>query len=552
VQSLFGRFLATAARVPDAPALAIGDREWTYAQLCADVARVAAALARASTAAGPRADEPEPVSLAPLVAVFGNRSHAAYTGLLGSHARGHGHVPLNPYFPPAQLRQMLEISGAQTVLVTPEALPLLEATLKGIERPLGLVLPPEADLNGLAARLPAQHRLVSLAELPTDPALLPALTAPPVDPDAVAVILYTSGSTGVPKGVGLTQRNLGHYFDFMNGRLAPLGPGDRHSQVVPLNFDMSLFDLFLAWTNGGCVCAPTVEQSLALGRFIEDQRISVWFSTPSVVAMVRRQGDLRPGQYPRLRQVFFAGEALPLDLAQDTAAAAPNAILENIYGPTEATLTCTWYRYDAARTPGECENGLVPIGAPNDGHTALVVDEGLHEVRRGEVGELLIVGPQVAPGYWNDPRRTAHAFVVPPGRRGLHYRTGDLVRRPRSADEPLMYLGRGDGQVKIQGVRVELAEVETHVREVTGLDAVAIGWPVTASGIEGVVVYLVGQATQLDWPAARRALQQRLPPCAVPRRAICVEAFPTTSSGKTDRKALQESVGARLAGSGSG
>ena len=553
MQSLFGRFLATAARVPDAPALSIGEREWTYSQLCADVARVAAALQRASKTRGDR--ESEPASLAPPVtAVFGNRSHAAYTGLLGVHARGHGHVPLNPYFPPAQLRQMLEISGAETVLVTPDALPLLEATLDGIERPLGLVMPAEAeaDLPALTARLPSQHRLLSLAELPTDPALLPALTAPPTDPDAVAVILFTSGSTGVPKGVGLSQRNLGHYFEFMNRRLAPLGPGDRHSQVVPLNFDMSMFDLFLAWTNGGCVCAPTQEQSIALGRFIAEQRITVWFSTPSVVALVRRQGELQPAQYPRLRHVFFAGEALPLELTQDTAAAAPNAILENIYGPTELTLTCTWYRYDAARTPAECENGFVPMGTPNEGLTALVVDDGLHEVKRGEVGELLVAGPQVALGYWNDPRKTAHAFVVPPGRREVFYRTGDLVRRPRNADEPLMYLGRGDGQVKIQGVRVELAEIETHVREVTGFDAIAIGWPVTESGVEGVVVYLVAQPESLDWPAARRALQQRLPPFAVPKRAICVEAFPTTSSGKTDRKALREAVGARLAGSGSG
>ncbi len=537
MQSLFGRFLATAARVPDAPAISIGEREWTYAQLCADVARVTAALQRAGTAHGDR--EPEPANLAPPVtAVFGNRSYAAYTGLLGIHARGHGHVPLNPFFPPAQLRQMLEISGADTVLVTPDALPLLEATLEGIERPLGLVLPHEADLPALAARLPGQHRLLSLTELPSDPARLPALTAPPTAPDAVAVILFTSGSTGVPKGVGLSQRNLGHYFEFVNGRFN-IGPGDRHSQVVPLNFDMSMFDLFLAWTNGGCVCAPTQAQSIALGRFIAEQRITVWFSTPSVVALVRRQGELQHGQYPRLRHVFFAGEALPLELTQDTAAAAPNAIVENIYGPTELTLTCTWYRYDAARTPGECENGFVPMGTPNQGLSALVVDEGLHEVRRGEVGELLVAGPQVALGYWNDPRKTLNAFVVPPGRRELYYRTGDLVRRPRSADEPLMYLGRGDGQVKIQGVRVELAEIETHLREVTGLDAVAIGWPVTESGVEGVVVYLVGKPEALNWPATRRALQQRLPPFAVPKQAILVEEFPTTSSGKVDRRALR-------------
>jgi amino acid adenylation domain-containing protein len=541
VQSLFGRFLATAARVPDAPALSIGDREWTYAELCVDVARVAAALqaACASRAGQTESLAPLVAPLAPLVAVFGNRSHAAYTGLLGAHACGHGHVPLNPYFPPAQLRDMLEISAAETVLVTPEGLPLLEATLAGVERPLSLVLPPETDLAAFAARLPTQHHLLSLGQWPTDPALLPALAAPPTEPDAVAVVLFTSGSTGVPKGLGLSQRNLGHYFEFMNRRLAPLGPGDRHSQVVPLNFDMSLLDLFLAWINGGCVCAPTPEQSIALGRFIEQQRITVWYSTPSVLALVRRQGQLQPGQYPRLREVFFAGEALPVDLAKATAAAAPNAILENIYGPAELTLTCTWYRYDAAVTPGESEIGYVPIGAPNDGLTALVVDDGLHEVKRGEVGELLVAGPQVALGYWNDPRKTAHAFIVPPGRREVFYRTGDLVRRPRSAEEPLKFVGRADGQVKIQGVRIELGEVETHVREVTGFDAVAVGWPATESGVEGVVVYLVAQPESLDWPAARRALQQRLPPFAVPKRAICVEAFPTTSSGKTDRRALK-------------
>jgi acyl-CoA synthetase (AMP-forming)/AMP-acid ligase II len=149
---------------------------------------------------------------------------------------------------------------------------------------------------------------------------------------------------------------------------------------------------------------------------------------------------------------------------------------------------------------------------------------------------LLVAGPQVALGYWDDPERTGQSFVVPPGRDRVHYRTGDRVRRPR-AGGPMTYLGRADHQVKIRGVRVELGEVEAAVREATDVDAVvAVGWPVSETGCDGIVAF-VG-SIDVDVQAARARLRARLPSHMVPRRIELRDALPLNASGKFDRRAL--------------
>jgi acyl-coenzyme A synthetase/AMP-(fatty) acid ligase len=235
--------------------------------------------------------------------------------------------------------------------------------------------------------------------------------------------------------------------------------------------------------------------------------------------------------------VLFCGEALPVDLAQAWAAAAPNAVLENLYGPTEVTIACTAYRFDPSRSLAECRGGLVPIGDPLPGMLALVVDDSLGEVAAGEAGELLMGGPQVTLGYWRDPERTATAFAVPPGRAEVFYRTGDRVCRPAGGG-PLLYLGRLDNQVKIQGYRVELEEVEAALREAAQVEtAIAVGWPLNASGADGIVAFL-GAGT-VDLEVVRERVRQRLPAYMLPRTIHRVTEFPLTAHGKVDRRELR-------------
>jgi acyl-coenzyme A synthetase/AMP-(fatty) acid ligase len=253
---------------------------------------------------------------------------------------------------------------------------------------------------------------------------------------------------------------------------------------------------------------------------------------------------LKPGHYPSLRWALFCGEALPSEVTQTFAAACSGAVVENLYGPTELTIACTLYRWDAARSPAECELGVVPIGEPYPGMEVRVCDESLHEVAPGEAGELLMTGPQRSLGYFRDPERTAAAFVVPPGETRTFYRTGDRVRRAGGTG-PLVYLGRVDNQIKIQGYRVELGEIEAILREVSGADvAIAVGFPRNASGADGVVAF-VGLGPNVhegDADTIRAAAAERLPPYMQPRAVHLVGAFPLNANGKVDRKALLASL----------
>jgi non-ribosomal peptide synthetase component F len=307
----------------------------------------------------------------------------------------------------------------------------------------------------------------------------------------------------------VAHRNVTHFVDAMVERYG-ITEHDRFSQTFDLTFDLSAFDMFVCWERGGCLCAPTQSQKMLPGKYVNDCRLTVWFSVPSTAVLMSRLRILKPGKFPGLRWSLFCGEALPVEVIQRFAEAAPNSVCENLYGPTELTIACTLYRWDTQRSAAESELGVVPIGEPYPGMKVLVADEQQREVAEGEAGELLMTGPQLTLGYFNDPARTAAAFVVPPGRTRGVYRTGDRVRRPPPG-KPLVYLGRVDNQIKIQGYRVELGEIEAVLRDEAGVEvAIAVGWPVTPSGADGVVGFL--GADRADTAAIRNRVIARLPP----------------------------------------
>ncbi len=519
-RTLRSGFLRACERFPERPALWIDGLEVSYAELRQRAAALAATLARRAPANDP-----------PLTAILAQRSVTAYAGILAALLRGHGFVPLNPGFPAARTRQMLERAGACALVVDAGRGEYLEEVLEGIERRLVVVLPDQGAAKALAERWP-RHEFVAGGELEPAEDFSPA----PIDPNGIAYLLFTSGSTGQPKGVAVAHRNAVHFLDAAATRYG-IAEQDRVSQLFDLTFDLSVFDMFVAWERGACVCCPSAKERLVPSSFIANAGLSVWFSVPSTGVLLRRFGKLRHGAYPGLRLVLFCGEALPVELAQAFAAAAPNAVLENLYGPTEVTIACTAYRWDPARSPAECRGGLVPIGDPLPGLQALVADDSLCEVAAGEAGELLMGGPQVTLGYWRDPQRTAAVFVTPPAHSETFYRTGDRVCRGAD-DGPLLYLGRLDNQVKIQGYRVELEEVEAALREVARVEtAVAVAWPLNASGADGIVAFLGPGAVDLE--AVRDQLRKRLPTYMLPRTIRLVDDFPLTAHGKVDRKALR-------------
>ena len=365
--------------------------------------------------------------------------------------------------------------------------------------------------------------------------------------------MFTSGSTGTPKGVMISHAGACHYIDVLVERYA-ITEHDRFSQTAELTFDNSVLDLFCAWERGACVCCPDRRTLIKPGSWLRERELTVWFSVPSTAIFMRRFKQLKPGSYPSLRWSLFAGEALPVELAAAWQEAAPNSTVENLYGPTEVTVDCLIHRFNARTTPAQAEQGTVPIGRPLPDMSARIVGDDLHEVAPGEVGELLVAGPQVALGYWRDPERTAEAFIVPPGCDAIHYRTGDQVRRPANDDGEFTFLGRRDHQVQIFGERIELGEVEAALREASGLDAVAaLGWPTSAVGASGIEAFVGGDA---DAGAIRAAVASTLLGHMVPRRIHVLPELPLNANGKVDRGALvawlerpvQSATGGRVGG----
>jgi amino acid adenylation domain-containing protein len=523
-KNLCSGFLESAERFASRPALVVGDTALTYSELRHLAARIASAILGA---------EPDG---SPLAAVLAARSVSAYAGILGILGAGKGYVPLSPKFPVARTRKMLLLSGSGTVVVGPESVALLPSLLSGISRKLTIILPEVPQADDLAEAFP-HHRFICSTQM-SDGAC--DVLSSEADPAAFAYLLFTSGSTGEPKGVPISHANVRRYIGYVANRY-DVSERDRVSQEFDLTFDLSVHDLFLCWERGACLmCVPDSSVMLP-ATFIRDRQLTMWFSVPSVAGALARTGLLLPKSFPSLRYSLFCGEPLSAKYAQLWQEAAPNATVENLYGPTETTIAISSYRWDPVRSPDECLNGIVPIGWAFDGQRSCIVDRDQNVVAEGEAGELWLAGSQVTTGYWNDPERTQQQFVRLPGTDELlWYRTGDLVQR--GADGCIHYLGRIDDQVKIRGYRVELQEIDATLRELCGTEQVVTApWPLTNGGAKAVVAFVAGIAS-VDRERVLRACSELLPDYMVPKQIHVLDEFPLSVNGKIDRRKLVQGL----------
>lgn len=348
--------------------------------------------------------------------------------------------------------------------------------------------------------------------------------------DDPAYIIYTSGSTGRPKGIVHTHGSALAYAERAVETYG-LSDADRVAGIPPLHFDQSTFELYAAPLARATVVAVSEAQvrfPATLSQRSADEKITVWYSVPSLFRQLVERGGLADRDLGSLRHVLYGGEPYPGGALAELHAALPQAQVTNVYGPAEVN-ECTNHRVSF---PVD-ESGETPIGRPWAGVDVAVVDD---EGADSAEGELLVAGPTMMQGYWRRPDLTERAIVERDGRRW--YRTGDVVQV--GDDGVLWFRGRRDNQIKLRGVRLELEAIEGVVGDAPGIAEAVVGPDPTGSHLEAAVVLRAG--VDFDLGTVRQFCTARLAAVAVPRRFHVVDTLPTTASGKIDRATIRSSL----------
>lgn len=509
-----------AAAHPDSPAVVMDGVTLSYGELEQRSSQFARSLVAHGVRRGDR------------VGLWLPKSPEAIVALYGAMKAGAAYVPVDPNAPPARLAYIARDCAVAGLVTTRDRAAALDEAF-GHDAPMRALWfadPRAGDHAPRVAGLPGVPWSALAAEADS-PFAGPALE------DDLAYILYTSGSTGEPKGVMLSHRNARAFTDWAAERFA-LSAEDRVANHAPFHFDLSTFDLFSS-AYAGAALYPVSPRIFSFPAAVAKQwatdRLSVWYCTPSSLILMLTRGGLEKLDLSALRVLLFAGEVFPIKYLRQLMALAPHARFANLYGPTE-TNVCTWI--EVSEPPAD--DTPLPIGRACPFDEALVLDEALQPVPEGGVGELWIRGASVMHGYWGKPERTAlslQTLEIAPGISDRAYRTGDLVRqRP---DGNLEFLGRRDHQVKTRGYRVELGEIETRLSSHESVDevvVVAIPDDEITNRLKAVVVLKAGAGLTAD--DLKQHCAATLPRYMVPETIEFRAQLPRTSSGKVDRRAL--------------
>ena len=434
------------------------------------------------------------------------------------------YVPLNPKFPTARNAVIANSAGLEQIICDPRDRAQVE-TLNNDN--ISAVLVSDElynDANSVEA---------------IQPKVLDWEISAETSRDDLAYVMFTSGTTGVPKGVPITHGNVLNYVKNILS-LTALTENDRFSQTFDLTFDLSVHDMFICWAVGGSLHVLPERMVMAPAKFIKEHEITIWFSVPSTIGFMQKLRMLEPHSYPSLRHSWFCGEALPAESARRWQAAAPNTIVENLYGPTEATIAFTAYRWRGDEHDASLTGGYVPIGTALGNLETVIIDGSNAQVSGNTAGELCLGGNQLSPGYWRNEQKTQEVFFERKYGGLKHsrwYRTGDLAKFNSQGE--IEFIGRVDNQVKILGYRVELGEVERIIRQAAGTDLVAaVAWPLEGSGASGIVAFICGASETTE--DIIDECKNSLPSYMVPKSVRNMDSFPLNANGKVDRKALQQ------------
>jgi amino acid adenylation domain-containing protein len=455
------------------------------------------------------------------------KSIDAVTVVFGVLKGGAAYVPCDPHAPPSRNAFILADCQVKLAFVEERLAGDLKRELEKLGASISLFI--IGTPGGGAALSQAIDRTHHNTPIPKTADAQP-------EPDDLAYILYTSGSTGRPKGVMLTHRNAVSFVQWCSETFRP-AVGDRFSSHAPFHFDLSILDIYVPIQHGATLVLVGHElgkEPSHLADFIDQKRITVWYSAPSILSLMAQLGDLRSRGYEALRLVLFAGEVFPIRHLRSLREQWPQARFFNLYGPTE-TNVCTFLEVPA-QIPAE-RSEPYPIGTTCSHLASRVIDEDGMEVFGSGRGELCIAGPAVTSGYWRRPEQTAKAFMN--GDNGRQwYRTGDVVSLDEHGD--YLFHGRRDRMVKKRGYRVELGEIESCLYTHPSIRQAAVVAVETDEGLSIKAFVCTRDAQRLSLIALKQYCSGKIPLYMIPDVFVFRDSLPTTSTDKIAYEALKE------------
>lgn len=507
--NLYQRFHQSVEKFGSRPCVFVKKKSYNYSEVNDLALKIAAAVSQNTTAKEQ------------YIGLFCHRSMEAYAGILGILATGKTYVPLNPKFPLERNESICNILHIKVLIVDQHCCSNLENLIKVYQNLETVIL--------VNCQLP--HLQDTTCNVITTDNYDPLSSTPwqNIRPE-LAYVLFTSGSTGIPKGVPISHINVNTYLENIL-QLTDINEFDRVSQTFDLTFDLSVHDIFTAFSKGACLFPLPDQFLMAPSRFISQHKLTVWFSVPSVVSSASRLKLLKPDIFPDLRYSLFCGEPFRVDQFKAWKQSAPNSTILNVYGPTEATIAISYYHCEEADLKNR--NDIVSIGKIFSDQNYFIASANGTDQKASQ-GELLLGGKQITSGYLNNEAKNRQAFTEIGGIR--YYRTGDLVEQDKSGD--LFYVGRKDFQVKINGFRVELEEINSLIKDTFQLPLVqSVAVEKEVPGLKEIVVFIEGPSLDISSKIIK-ICKQKLPPYMVPRAVRFIAEFPRNFNGKIDTKAL--------------
>jgi amino acid adenylation domain-containing protein len=489
------------------------DARMSYDELTDGARRIATFLSDAGVKRGDR------------VALWMDKTPACVQTIVGVLYAGAAYVPLDPRAPWRRCRAILDDCDVAALVVDAPRLPMMAELLDGLHLPLLLV-----DATAFDAQTSATRTVTRAQALGCTAREL----SPPAAED-LAYILYTSGSTGIPKGVVHTHRSGVAFTDWVIDTYH-VRSDDVFSSHAPFHFDLSILDLYASLGTGASVrLISSVEAMLPphLVKGVAEWGITVWYSVPSILSAMLEVGELEKRGFGRVHTLLFAGEVFPTPQLRRLRAALPDVRLSNLFGPTE-TNVCTYYDVPREIPPGRA----IPIGRACEHLDTFVLDANGNEVGVGTEGTLWVKGGNLMSGYWSRSGLKGLA-PDPRGRPGMVYCTGDQVRL--QPDGNYDFLGRRDHMIKVRGFRVETGEIESVLAAHPAVvEAIVVPIPDERAGNRIVSTVVMRAGETMDAGALSAFCKERLPAYMIPEHFDIVASLPRTSTGKADRKMLLE------------